>query len=88
MKNCIFGMTKQGGTTATAKGVRYNTNGTADGSGGYSTSDYSALTNPLSGLTAYPKLSTDLWTDPFNGNFKFKDATFAGKTTAGDPRWW
>jgi len=88
MKNCIFGMTKQGGTTMTAKGVRYNTNGTADGSGSYTTSDYSALSNPISGVTAYTKLSTDLWTSPISGNFKIKDATFGGKGVAGDPRWW
>jgi hypothetical protein len=87
MKNCIFGMTRQGGTTMTAKGVRYNTGGSADGSGSYTTSDYSAVSNPLTGVTAYAKLSTDLWTDPTNGNFKIKDATFAGKNTAGDPRW-
>ena len=88
MKNCIFGMTKQGGTTMTAKGVRYNTSGSVDGSGSYTTSDYSALSNPISSVTPYTKLSTDLWTNPINGNFKIKDAAFAGKSTAGDPRWW
>lgn len=35
----------------------------------------------------YAKLSTDLWVDPENGDFHFKDVSFSGATTAGDTRW-
>ena len=35
----------------------------------------------------YAGSATDLFTDPDNGIFTFKDASFAGKATAGDPRW-
>lgn len=38
-------------------------------------------------MTAYPKLSTDLWNDPIKGDFSFKDVNFAGRGTAGDLRW-
>lgn len=39
------------------------------------------------GFTEYNGTSTDLFTDPANGDFHFKDAAFAGANTAGDPRW-
>ena len=35
----------------------------------------------------YPGLVTDLWTDPYNSIFEFKDAGFPGKGDSGDPRW-
>ncbi|MDR0687964.1 MAG: fibronectin type III domain-containing protein [Prevotellaceae bacterium] len=38
-------------------------------------------------IQGYPKLSTDLWVDPENGDFHFKDVGFSGAATAGDPRW-
>lgn len=86
INNCILGAAKTG-TTNQVRGVRYATSGTADGTGSYSTSDYIVTVNPISNLTVYPKPSTDLFTDPLNGNFKIRDNTFAGRTTAGDPRW-
>ena len=38
-------------------------------------------------ITRYPGTSTDLFEDPANGNFKIKDKSFVGKSSAGDPRW-
>jgi hypothetical protein len=35
----------------------------------------------------YPGLVTDLWTDPYNAVFEFKDPGFSGKGDSGDPRW-
>ncbi|MDR1343548.1 MAG: fibronectin type III domain-containing protein [Prevotellaceae bacterium] len=35
----------------------------------------------------YARLSTDLWVDPENGDFHFKDVGFSGAATAGDTRW-
>lgn len=35
----------------------------------------------------YTGLVTDLWTDPYNSIFEFKDLGFAGKGDSGDPRW-
>ncbi len=58
--------------------------------GSYKTSDYDdskSVNNALADLMAYTKASTDLWMDPANGDFSFKDAGFSGAKTAGDPRW-
>lgn len=35
----------------------------------------------------YSSTQEDLWMDPDNNNFNFKDSGFSGKFTAGDPRW-
>ncbi len=55
----------------------------------YSTSDFALATSTtgFSNVIPYAKLATDLWVDPANGNFHFKDANYAGKSTTGDPRW-
>jgi hypothetical protein len=87
IKNCIIGAAKSGGTSMQVRGVRYASSGTADGSGSYGTSDYLVSANAISNLTSYTKKSTEIWQDPANGNFKIIDASFPGKSTAGDPRW-
>jgi hypothetical protein len=58
-------------------------------SGSYYTSDFNdGTTFPIkSSLIAYAGASSALWTDPLNGIFTFLDANFAGKATAGDPKW-
>ncbi len=88
IRNTILGIGK-GGSLA-IKGVRANTSTLVEAVNSYSTSDY--VLTPTSGfaipgLIAYPKTSLELWQDPKNGNFRFKDASFPGKATAGDPRW-
>jgi hypothetical protein len=62
--------------------------GSIDAANNYKTSDaIIAVDAPIPDINSYDKLSTDLFTDPANGNFKIKDNAFAGKSTAGDPRW-
>lgn len=57
----------------------------------YTTSEfaYSTGVEPIPGFpnVTYPGLVTDLWTDPYNAIFDFKDTGFSGKGDAGDPRW-
>ena len=53
----------------------------------YSTSDDVFSANPILGTSSYPGAASDLFADPANGDFTIKDASFAGKSTAGDPRW-
>jgi hypothetical protein len=87
ISNTIFGTTFSNGTIS-ANGIRPNTM-TMAFTGSYYTSDFNdGLTFPIkSFLTAYSGASTALWTSPVAGDFHFLDAGFAGKSTAGDPRW-
>lgn len=38
-------------------------------------------------ILRYSGTFINIFTDPVNANFKIKDASFVGKSTAGDPRW-
>ena len=80
---CIFGE-----TSARAAGVRPALDNSSV-SGCYYTSNYTddASFSIKSIMSAYGKPSADLWNSPTNGNFTFKDVSFAGRATAGDPRW-
>jgi len=82
--NNIVGKTLS--AAGTARGVR---SGTAPslGTNTYKTSDAVFAGNPFSGIIDYTKASTELFTDPSNGNLLFKDANFPGRSTSGDPRW-
>lgn len=81
--NNIFGKTLS--PAATAKGIRYSgTNLVVNNS--YVTSD-AVLTGNTFAATAYAAPSTQLFANPDNGDFKIIDNAFAGKATAGDPRW-
>src|SRR5690242_17115254 len=53
----------------------------------YATKDDVFSSNPITGTNSYSGTSTDLFADPANGDFTIKDGSFAGKSTAGDPRW-
>jgi len=76
-------------TLATNRGTRYCTVTTTNT---YQTADWvtteatPSLDIPNTAL--YTGTAADLFTDPDNGDFTFKDASFAGKATTGDPRWW
>lgn len=89
IKNCIFG--KSG---AYSGGVRTKAT-TLNVSGSYATSDYkddtqsgSAAFSLMTKTTAYAGASSALFIDPATGDFHIKDAAFAGKGKAGDPRWY
>jgi hypothetical protein len=54
----------------------------------YKTSDCIVHTGyPMTGVIEYLNSSADLFVDPENHDFKIKDASFEGYSTAGDPRW-
>jgi hypothetical protein len=70
-------------------GIRAGTSTTVSAVNSYSTSDFIITTAAaqIPGLVSYPNTAASLFEDPDNGNFKIKDASFAGKNSAGDPRW-
>lgn len=82
ISNCIFGSIID---PSNANGIK--TEGNASISNSYATSDDVFSANPILGLTAYPGNASALFNDPANGDFTIKDPSFAGKNTAGDPRW-
>lgn len=93
IRNSIFG---KSGSDKGANGILYTTGTTISISSSYFTSDYVDDPIPAGGtstsikslMTAYSGSSTDLWNDPVNGVFTLKAASFAGKSTAGDLRWY
>jgi hypothetical protein len=85
IKNSILGIGKAG--SQTIRGVRAGTSTLVEATNTYTTADYVATANAIPGVTPYSATSLNLWQDPKNGNFRFKDAAFPGKATAGDPRW-
>ena len=87
IKNCIFGIGKDNAGNRTVNGYRVGSSTTLDVSGTYYTADRLAATSELPSLIPYTKNSTELWQDPFNGDFKIIDGSFQGKANAGDPRW-
>ncbi|WP_169472407.1 DUF5123 domain-containing protein [Pedobacter hiemivivus] len=89
VKNNIFSIGKGTGSppVTTVNGKRGTMN--LSTSNNYSTSDFgwATATTAFTDVTAHIRPSADLFTDPSTGNFMIKDAGFAGKSTAGDPRW-
>jgi hypothetical protein len=55
-------------------------------SNNYRTSDCPS-SNQIPGITLYNKTADNLFQNPAAGDFTIKDMTFAGRNTAGDPRW-
>ena len=54
----------------------------------YKTADFFVHTGyPMTGIIEYTGNATDLFVDAAARNFRIKDVTFGGLTTAGDPRW-
>src|SRR6185437_7829936 len=76
-----------GSTIDPTKANGIKSSGNAALSNCYITSDCVFIANPLTGATAYAGTAADLFTAPANGDFTIKDNSFAGKSTAGDPRW-
>jgi hypothetical protein len=88
IKNCIIGIGKDNAGNRDVRGYRAASGVSFDVSGTYATADYLSTnaTGPLPNLIPYPKKSTELWKDPFNGDFTIIDNSFP-KSSAGDPRW-
>jgi len=68
-----------------ANGIKSSGNATLSNT--YLTSDCVFSANPIIGGTSYAGTATNLFADPGNGNFEIQDNSFAGKSSAGDPRW-
>jgi hypothetical protein len=87
--NNILGITKVNAGIVDVRGYRAGANTSVDVQNSYSTSDFisTVAANQLPGLTAYTKTAVEVFTTPAKGIFTFKDKSFPGKSTAGDPRW-
>ena len=87
ISNCIFGRGKPNGDSVRVRDIRVGSSTTVTSTNNYQTSDHIIVANALTPVIAYSGTSYALWMDPNAGNFKFADNNFAGKNTAGDPRW-
>jgi hypothetical protein len=87
INNTIFGPGRANSGNTTVRGIRTNASTAITVTNSYKTSDYLTAGNDIPSLIAYPGTSTQLWQDPSNGNFRIIDNSFAGRNTAGDPRW-
>jgi hypothetical protein len=83
VRNTIIGKTLS--SAGTARGIRAATIPVVTNS--YKTTDAVFAGNAIPDIMDYGKDNTSLFTAPVTGNFLIKDNTFAGKATAGDPRW-
>lgn len=88
-KNNILGQGKDNAGNRDVRGYRVGAGSSIDASGTYTTSDFLSTnaTGALPGLTPYTRPSTELWQDPYNGDFTIVDNLFPGRNTSGDPRW-
>ncbi|AEW01547.1 hypothetical protein A4D02_05990 [Niastella koreensis] len=73
-------------STTDSRGIRAGT-APSVGLNTYKTTDCIFSTNPIANVADYGKASTDLFTNPAAGNFVYKDVTFFGRSSCGDPRW-
>ena len=87
VRNTIMGIGKNNAGNTSPRGARANAGTSITASNVFVTADYVNAGNPLPSVIPYSGLSTALWEDPLNGNFKIIDNSFAGATSAGDPRW-
>jgi len=84
INNCTFGKTKD---AALARGIRASAGTNIVTNNCYNTSDFFTVLFNIPGLIPYSGLSTELFKNPASGDFSIIDSKFAGKNTAGDPRW-
>jgi hypothetical protein len=86
--NNIFGIGKVTAGAITVKDMRVGSGTVVTVGNNYKTADHlSVATNDFPAITASIRTSVQLWQDPYNGNFKIADQTFAGRASSGDPRW-
>lgn len=88
-KNNILGQGKSNSGNFDVRGWRAGSNSSIDVSATYSTSDFLSTnaTGQIPSVIPYARPSTDIWQDPYNGNFKIVDNLFPGRNTSGDPQW-
>lgn len=80
--NCILGNTLD---PANALGI--SSSAAINLLNNYMTSDCIFSANPLTGFTPYLGTAAQLFRNPRQGDFTIMDNSFAGKNSAGDPRW-
>ena len=86
ISNCVFGKT----TNSNGRALAIKTDAMVTVTNSYTTSDYSIASGFAIPdlITTYTGSSADLFKDIASGDFKIKDEEFAGKNSAGDPRWY
>ena len=92
ISDCIFGSVVGVGSE---RGYRMNAAGTFSADNNYATTDWTTTEDltqnpPIQNIlvTPYNGSCENLFVDPENGDFHIRDASFEGKSTVGDPRWW
>lgn len=83
--NNVIGKSKSPANTS--RGIRINALAVTVANSNYITNDFVMADFIIGGASSYSGASTDLFVDPANGNFGYKDLNYAGKSTTGDPRW-
>jgi hypothetical protein len=87
INNCIFGHGKWASGVITTRGIRTNAATGISSNNNYKTADNLSAGNDIPNVATYNGTVTQLWRDPYNGDFTIIDNSFAGKNNAGDPRW-
>lgn len=92
VRNTIFGRGADNGATPPVYDNPFIKLGNLPGtaltfSNTFKTNDFTFTATTAPTNNTYNGSITDLWEDPLNGNFKFKDKTFVGKSSAGALRW-
>jgi hypothetical protein len=88
VSNCILGVGKNNSGNVTVRHFRALSGTAVNATNNFRTSDQlSTAANDLPNIVTYTKTAPQLWQDPSNGNFTIIDASFPGKSNAGDPRW-
>jgi hypothetical protein len=85
--NCIFGIGKSSAGAISVRGFRASATTQINVGNNYRTADHVSGGNDIPSIITSNRTSTQLWADPRNGNFTIADATFPGRSSAGDPRW-
>lgn len=88
IKNSLFGIGKISAGATTVKDLRLGSGTLVTVSNNYKTDDHKTVTgNDIPAITPSIRTSVQLWQDPYNGNFKIADQTFAGRNSTGALRW-
>ena len=85
--NNIFSIGKSSGSSVSPRGIRVSSTTLVTTGNNYATSDYVNSGGPIPGLILYTRPSGEVFTSPLLNDFKIKDNSFPGRSTAGDPRW-
>ncbi|GAA0542349.1 DUF5123 domain-containing protein [Chitinophaga japonensis] len=85
--NCILGTGRNNNGNLTVRGIRAGASTQVSSGNSYHTADYEAVSHAIPGLIPYDGTAAGLFLAPAQGDFTITDNSFAGRSTAGDPRW-